>query len=65
VYTVTFFEPPLLDALDPLLLVLLLLLSLEPQAPSADTATRQLATASQRDAKRVPSSRKPVKVRAL
>src|SRR6476620_11069253 len=50
----TLFVPP------PLLLELVpeLLLPLEPQAPSAETATRQPAAASQRDAKGFPSSRK-------
>jgi hypothetical protein len=50
--------PPLLELalVDP---PLLLLLSLEPHAPSAETATRQLAIASQRDDKVFPPLGKP------
>jgi hypothetical protein len=54
--------PPELALVDPLLLLLLLL---EPHAPSAETATRQLATASQRDAKVFPPLGKPERSAAL
>jgi hypothetical protein len=56
--TVTLLPPLELALVDPLLLLLLLL---EPHAPSAETATRQLAIASQRDAKVFPPLGKPVK----
>src|SRR5689334_20262596 len=57
---VTFLLPPL-EVEAPPELVLELLLLLLPQAPNAETAMTQPAIASQRGAKGVPSSRKPVK----